>query len=320
MSLVKAHISRTPGIEAQGRGDQLPNGALAARSLVQGEGWSVSEYVCTTGPDNRPFEERHEQVTIAAVLEGSFQYRADTGRAMLSPGALLLGNSGTCYECGHDHSTGDHCVALHFAPDYFSEVTASIAGSGRFKFPTATLPAVSKVMPWLVRIEAWASAPDLLELDESLPSLLEAVVRAVSGIAPSCLRVSARDERRISKALRHIELHAEDALDLSAMAGVAAMSKYHFLRTFRHIVGMTPYQFLLGVRMRRAAARLATSSTPISAVAFEAGFGDLSTFNGRFRDVFGMSPAVYRRHERATSKRVQPVPSLARGCRPTAAA
>ena len=77
------------------------------------------------------------------------------------------------------------------------------------------------------------------------------------------------------------------------------MSKYHFLRTFRHLVGMTPYQFVLSVRMRRAAVRLATSSEPVSAIAFETGFGDLSTFNGRFRDVFGMSPMVYRSRERA---------------------
>jgi AraC family transcriptional regulator len=52
--------------------------------------------------------------------------------------------------------------------------------------------------------------------------------------------------------------------------------------------------------MRRAAVRLATSSEPVSAIAFETGFGDLSTFNGRFRDVFGMSPTVYRKRERTT--------------------
>ncbi|HJS86587.1 MAG TPA: AraC family transcriptional regulator [Acetobacteraceae bacterium] len=303
MPLTKAEASWASGINAQCRGDKSPDGAPAARCLAQGEGWSVSEYVCTAGPTDRPFEERHEQVTVAAVLEGSFQYRTGTGQAILSPGALLLGNFGSCYECGHDHGRGDRCIALQFAPDYFSEVTASVAASGRFRFPIAMLPAVPRVVPWCVRMEAWALAPDLLEIEQSLPSLLEAVVRAVSGVTPSTLGVSARDERRVAKALRHIELHAQDALNLDALADVTAMSKYHFLRTFRRVVGMTPYQFLLGVRMRRAAARLATSSMPISAIAYEAGFGDLSTFNGRFRDVFGMSPTAYRRHERATSRR-----------------
>jgi len=271
----------------------------AARPLRQGQGWSISEYVCTAGPDDRPFEERHEQFSIAAVIEGTFTYRGDTGTAVLHPGAFLLGNSATCYECGHDHSTGYRCISFHFSPAYFAEVAASIAGSGRYRFPTPMLPVTPKLLPWLVRIEARTALAEGLDMDESAPHLMEAVIGAVSATTPSPVCVSARDARRVGDTLRYIELHAADALDLETLAGVAIMSKYHFLRTFRHIVGMTPYQFLLSVRMRRAAVRLATSSEPVSAVAFETGFGDLSTFNGRFRDVFGMSPTAYRSRERA---------------------
>ena len=128
---------------------------------------------------------------------------------------------------------------------------------------------------------------------------MEAVIGMVSTTPPLPVRASARDQRRISDVLRYIELHAADALDLDTLAGVAMMSKYHFLRTFRHIVGITPYRFLLYVRMRRSAVRLATSFKPVSRIAFEAGFGDLSTFNGRFRQVFGVSPTAYRNRERA---------------------
>ncbi len=54
------------------------------------------------------------------------------------------------------------------------------------------------------------------------------------------------------------------------------MSPYHFLRTFRQVAGMTPHQFVLRTRLHRAAVRLRTSDEPISAIAFDAGFGDLS--------------------------------------------
>jgi len=274
--------------------------APVARTLCRGQEWSVSEYLCTAGPHDRPFEERREQFAIAAVIEGSFRYRGDTGTAVLHPGAFLCGNSAACYECGHDHSTGDRCIAFHFAPAYFAEVAASIAGSGGFRFPAPMLPATPKLLPWLVRIEARAALADRFAIDEAVPQLMEAVIGAVSATPPRPVCASARDERRIGGVLRYIELHAADALDLDTLAGVAIMSKYHFLRTFRQIVGVTPYQFFLGVRMRRAAVRLATSSEPVSTIAFEAGFGDLSTFNGRFRDVFGMSPTVYRSRERTT--------------------
>jgi AraC-like DNA-binding protein len=45
--------------------------------------------------------------------------------------------------------------------------------------------------------------------------------------------------------------------------------------------------------------RLATTAEPVSAIAFGTGFGDLSTFNARFRDAFGLSPTAYRRQQRA---------------------
>jgi AraC-like DNA-binding protein len=256
--------------------------------------------VCTAGPGDRPFEERHEDVGIAAVVAGTFTYRADTGAAMLHPGAFLLGNAATCYECGHEHSTGDRCISFQAAPEYFAEIAASIAGSGRFRFPAPMLPATPKLLPWLARIEARTAFAEPLDIDETAARLMEAVIDAMSDQTPGPVRVSPRDGRRIGEALRYIELNAANALDLDALAGVAIMSKYHFLRTFRHAVGMTPYQFLLGVRMRRAAVRLATSAAPVSAIAFETGFGDLSTFNARFRETFGMSPTAFRSREQMT--------------------
>ena len=57
------------------------------------------------------------------VVAGSFGYRAATGRALLTPGALLLGDAGCGYECGHDHGRGDRCLAFQFAPELFERIT-----------------------------------------------------------------------------------------------------------------------------------------------------------------------------------------------------
>lgn len=264
------------------------------RPMAAGADWQVSEFVCSAGPDARPFEERHAQVSIAAVLEGSFTYWGDTGRAVLYPGSLLLGNAGACYQCGHDHSRGDRCISFSFSQAYFSEVAASAAGSSRFVFPAAMLPALPATLPWLARIEAGLCGADRLAADELAPRFMEWVIGTLCGAAPTRVRHSGRDERRMREALRYIELNAGEELNLERLAGVAGMSKYHFLRVFRSIAGMTPYQFLLSVRMRRAARELATTVRPVSGIAYEAGFGDLSTFNGRFRDIFGINPRAYR--------------------------
>jgi len=255
----------------------------------------LSEFVCTAGPGDRPYEERHENMSIAAVVEGTFNYNSAAGRATLHPGALLLGNAGTGFECGHDHSAGDRCIAFQIAPDAFEEVAASVAGRARFRFQVAMLPASSGRLPLLARIENFAADADPLALDAFAFGLASDTIGAASGLAPNPLRPSARDERRVGAALRHIDAHLDTPLSLDALAKVAATSKYHFLRVFRHIVGTTPHQYVLAQRMRRAATRLAQSHEPVCAVAFDAGFGDLSTFNARFRAVFGASPTRYRR-------------------------
>ena len=72
------------------------------------------------------------------------------------------------------------------------------------------------------------------------------------------------------------------------------MSPYHFLRSFRHVVGMTPYQFVLRIRLHRAAVLLRRTDKRVSAIAYDAGFNDLSTFNHRFRRVMGDNPGIYR--------------------------
>ncbi|MGH7003692.1 MAG: helix-turn-helix domain-containing protein, partial [Alphaproteobacteria bacterium] len=215
------------------------------------------------------------------------------------PGAFLLGNAGTCFECGHEHATGDRCIAFQFAPAYFEEIAASAAGAYRFRFPTAMLPAVPALALPAVEAAIRTLSASRAALDELAVWVAERVLRALSGSSGAGTSPSARDARRVSRALRHIEENAERPLDLDALAAVACMSKYHFLRTFRRVVGVTPYNFLLGLRLRRAAIRLGTTSAPVAAIAYDAGFGDLSTFNGRFRDTFGAAPGALRRAARA---------------------
>lgn len=64
------------------------------RTIAAGHGWRASEFVCRLGPGDLPFEEQHQEVSIAAVLAGSFAYRSETGRALHYPGAFLFGNAG----------------------------------------------------------------------------------------------------------------------------------------------------------------------------------------------------------------------------------
>src|SRR5689334_2615044 len=93
-SLVSACPFLTPAPSPPlGRNCYSAGVSTTAREIAAGPGWRVSDIVCGAGPADRPFEERHADACIAAVTEGTFQYRGRQGAAVLAPGALLLGNA-----------------------------------------------------------------------------------------------------------------------------------------------------------------------------------------------------------------------------------
>jgi AraC family transcriptional regulator len=105
---------------------------------------------------------------------------------------------------------------------------------------------------------------------------------------------SPRDIRRIADTIHRIDADAGGRFALATLAHEAAMSPYHFLRTIRRIVGVTPHQYVLRTRLHHAALRLRRSRDPVSTIALDSGFEDLSTFNRRFRRVMGLTPVQYR--------------------------
>jgi AraC family transcriptional regulator len=263
--------------------------AMQVDVVGSGDGWRVQHILCSAGPRDRPFEEQHQAVCIAAVLQGSFQYRTIQGAGTLAPGAILLGNHGACFECGHDHAPGDRCLSFLFDPDCFDTILSSEPGVRSDAFPVARLPP----LPALTRVIAAAELADADALEEVAFDLAGGVVGLLAEGGGTS--VSARDEKRIAVALRRIEADAEQTLCLAHLAREAAMSRYHFLRIFRQVVGLTPHQFILLTRLRRAAVALRRSRQPVLEIALDAGFTDLSTFNRRFRATIGVTPSAYRR-------------------------
>jgi len=101
-------------------------------------------------------------------------------------------------------------------------------------------------------------------------------------------------EARVTRAIRSIDAHPEWGHNLISLATEAKLSRYHFVRVFQALTGLTPHQFLLRTRLRNAATRLTVDAMPVLNIALDSGFGDVSNFNHAFRTEFGMSPREYR--------------------------
>ena len=265
-----------------------------SRMLARGDGWTVSDVVCQSGPDDRPFEEQHSNFSIAIVAAGTFEYRSAAGRELMTPGSLMLGSAGQSFECGHEHGVGDRCVAFWYAPAYFERLAAD-AGSRGPRFDGLRVPPLRTLAPLVARACAALGGPLSVSWEELGVRLAAHALQLSGGLAPGGNAAPPGTVARVTQAVRRIERDPDDALTLGTLAGEARLSPYHFLRTFERITGVTPHQYVLRARLRRAATRLATEPGKVLDLALESGFGDLSNFNRAFRAEFGMSPRAYRR-------------------------
>jgi AraC family transcriptional regulator len=119
-------------------------------------------------------------------------------------------------------------------------------------------------------------------------------VRAMDEAGEEAPTTATRDAARVAGVLRSLEARTAELLTLGDLARAAGLSRYHFLRTFKAVTGVTPHQWLLRARLRDAAERLVTSRAPVTEIALDVGFEDLSNFIRTFRTEFGVSPSRYR--------------------------
>jgi len=266
-------------------------GATEGTPVAAGEGWRVVDVVCTSGPQDRPFEERQLSAAISLVLSGTFVYRGDRGSSLMSSGALVLGNAGHTFECSHPHREGDRCLSFQFDAELFEHL-AHDAGVARVAFDRDRLPPLRALASLTARAGMAMGRQDSLE--EIALELAGAVIRLAGDARREAPAAATRDLARIVPVLRQLESRSAEPHTLTELARIAGLSRYHFLRTFKCLTGITPHQWLLRARLRDAAQRLRTGRDPVTEIALDVGFEDLSNFIRSFRAEFGVSPGRYR--------------------------
>ncbi len=82
-------------------------------------------------------------------------------------------------------------------------------------------------------------------------------------------------------------------IGLHELAGLVHLSPYHFGRLFKQTVGLSPYQFILQLKIEYAKKLIKKNTGPISEIAYQLNFSDQSHFSNAFRKATGISPRQY---------------------------
>jgi AraC-like DNA-binding protein len=144
-------------------------------------------------------------------------------------------------------------------------------------------------------------------------SLLRSGATPAAGTAPPANAIGALPLRsrsaplspsvqaRIALARSQIDRHYYSQWSCERLAGIAGMSRYHFIRSFKAAFCVAPYHYLMQVRIHHARLLLSTTQQPLDAVAAAVGFDTQSSMCKAFRSIEGVTLARFFRGVRLGS-------------------
>jgi AraC-like DNA-binding protein len=265
--------------------------------LLQGKSISVRDFRCTAAPGDKPFAERFACHSISYVRKGSFGCHSRGRFFELVAGSILVGHPGDEYVCTHDHVCGDECLSFFLAPELVEGI-----GDRAEAWRIGSAPPLPELMVLGELAQAAACGRSDIGLDEVGQVFASRFVEVVSGRPHQPVTTPARDRRRAVETALWIDAHSHQQIDLEQAAGQAGISPFHFLRLFSSVLGVTPHQYLVRSRLRHAARLLADNDIPVTDVAYDVGFGDLSNFVRTFHRAAGVSPRRFREGSRGMRK------------------
>lgn len=140
-----------------------------------------------------------------------------------------------------------------------------------------------------------------MELEELLTGLLLHLIEQNTHIGKQLSNLSAeksstREElyRRLIRTTDYMAAHYARAISLDELAGIACLSKFHFMRLFKTVFRQSPHQYITSLRMQEAGKLLRFSSFEVQHIAAMVGYDNNSSFSRAFLKHTGRSPGEFR--------------------------
>ena len=259
---------------------------------------TVLDYCCEARRGDPSYVEVYPAHSVSYVRAGTFCCHTRGKAYELVAGSLLVGYPGDEYRCTHDHHAGgDECLSFQLGPELVETI-----GDDRRVWRSGAIAPMPNMMVLGELAQASAAGRSDIALDEIAMVFTARFVEQISGQSRSSSWMRSRDRRRAVEAALWIDTYAHEPVSLERAAREAGLSPFHFLRLFARVLGVTPHQYLVRSRLRRAARLLADDERSITDVALDVGFADVSNFVRTFRRAAGVSPRRFRQASRGDRK------------------
>ncbi len=222
---------------------------------------------------------------IVAVVSGEILYEfSDSTRKLLRAGDIALFSERAAYKAYN--LTGEALV--HYSINFSTVEDADIDAVTYFRCENFAEIAEKcrKCTKYWYRSDVVSRLKSYSALYDILAMLFEE--KFVSSIEKS-------DYDRIISLRKYIEEHIAEKLDIDSLAAHAVMSRTNFRRVFRRVYQISPIEYLIRLRLSRAAELLITTELELSEIAERCGFADKAYLYKLFKSRTGYAPSDLRR-------------------------
>ncbi len=266
------------------------------------QGFLIEKHVTSSGERRTASIDKH----VLSLLTGHssrFDYRAPSGRVMpflQACGTLTVTPSGPVPDVRlHAEAEFLHCA---FEEQFIQNVVNEMDDrpNARAFCPALTDTPMRHIIGLLLG-EVETDAPNGTMYVDSLAHALATryLLLDRGSNAWSDAEASPLPPRILSRVQEKIQANLHTELRLETLAQESGYSRAHFLRMFRVAVGLTPHQYILTLRLRRAQEFLRQKSQNLIDIAAVCGFASQSHMTSVFRKHLAVTPAEYRRSSRA---------------------
>lgn len=256
-------------------------------------------------------------LSLKTVLSGEEWYGIDSRQIAVRPGQFLILNDNQTYSSRIHRGKMTRVLSVFFKTEFASAVFRDIVLSEEALLDDhfthwkrtpeffQTLNNIEPKLQWqLLDFIAYLEGQphDDVSTDEFLVFLLRYMIGTHKSEIDSTMKVNAikpgtKKEifRRLCIAKDLLHSSYSDRLNLEIISNIACLSVPQLIRQFKATFGVTPYQYLINIRLKHASERLKYSTMPVQEITWQCGFENVSAFCRRFKMKFGKQPAQYRK-------------------------
>lgn len=234
----------------------------------------------------------HEYYEIGFIEQGTRLITCQSKEYKVMAGDIVLFNPDDKHSCEADTDDYLDYRCIHVPSTILEGILQEYYGVKTLPcFPSAfynndTLYCLLKDLHQMILCEKKG-----LEKEEHLLLFLHELLINVSSFGVPKKEVSVTSDA-VSEACDFIERHFSQDISLDMLCEIAGFSKYHFIRSFTQIKGISPYSYISALRVKRAQ-ELLRANMPLCEIALELGYSHQSHFTNAFKKTVGMTPKQY---------------------------